>query len=288
MWRRVVMVLSGVVSFTGVLSVVLTTKRRLSCFFWGEINSIVYGVYAMAFGIAGDAQVNIFVFVPAQFFGAYAWSRKMNLNEQVAAERLGLVGWLACVACAGVLSVIFYYEIPAFARALVGSYYLDPDLIGTQTPLLLDSVSSACNVVAQVLLVRRRVEQWVFWLTVDFIQIYLWSGGNTFLPSFNLIFMYTLFIINAMFGVTLWAKASCEKGEGVGKGGEGGRPDVDVDVNGGKNEGETSEGEDSGDGKGKGVGGKAVVDADADVDVDVESGDAEASKGDKVVSREVV
>lgn len=49
-WRRTLMLLSGAAAFTGVLSVVLTTKGKLTAFFWGAINSIFYGLFAYAYG----------------------------------------------------------------------------------------------------------------------------------------------------------------------------------------------------------------------------------------------
>jgi hypothetical protein len=58
------MCLSGATAFTGAMCVVLTTKGRLSCYFWGFINVITYGLFAFAYGYAGDAQLNIFFFLP--------------------------------------------------------------------------------------------------------------------------------------------------------------------------------------------------------------------------------
>lgn len=44
------MCLSGAAAFTGVLSVVLTTKGKITAFFWGIINSLLYGLFSYAYG----------------------------------------------------------------------------------------------------------------------------------------------------------------------------------------------------------------------------------------------
>ena len=48
MWRRVMMGLSGGASFTGALCVVLITKGKFSSYFWGLINTSLYGLFAFA------------------------------------------------------------------------------------------------------------------------------------------------------------------------------------------------------------------------------------------------
>jgi nicotinamide mononucleotide transporter len=68
-WRRILMCLSAIASFSGAMSVVLTSLGKLSCFFWGIINCIFYGLYAFAYGYAGDAQLNIMFLWPMQYIG---------------------------------------------------------------------------------------------------------------------------------------------------------------------------------------------------------------------------
>ena len=50
----------------GVVCVVLVTKGKVSNFFWGAINSLLYGLFAYAYGYAGDAQLNLFYYLPLQ------------------------------------------------------------------------------------------------------------------------------------------------------------------------------------------------------------------------------
>jgi hypothetical protein len=128
-WRRVVMCLSGVCSFTGVLGVVLTTKRKRSNYFWGLINSILYGIYAFAYGYAGDAQLFIIYFVPMQIVGMYTWDGEQALLEDgnVVVKSLSWQMSLFYFLLLWVVGIAFYYEIPAFAVALNGYYIFNPE-----------------------------------------------------------------------------------------------------------------------------------------------------------------
>jgi nicotinamide mononucleotide transporter len=49
-WRRNMKCVNGGAAFTGVMSVVLVTKGKISTYFWGVINSVLYGLFAWAYG----------------------------------------------------------------------------------------------------------------------------------------------------------------------------------------------------------------------------------------------
>lgn len=61
--------LSGLVSFTGILNVFLISFGKMSNFFWGLINVTTFGLFAFDFGYTGDAQLNLFFYLPFQFIG---------------------------------------------------------------------------------------------------------------------------------------------------------------------------------------------------------------------------
>lgn len=120
-WRRVLMSLSGAASFTGAVSVVLTTYGKLSSYFWGVINCILYGLFAFSYGYGGDAQLNIIFFLPMQFWGMYTWKDNIDeTDERVKSRKLGLIGWVLCLAFGFGISCAFYFEIPHFVTAIQG------------------------------------------------------------------------------------------------------------------------------------------------------------------------
>jgi HTH-type transcriptional repressor of NAD biosynthesis genes len=199
-WRRILMILSGVASFTGVMSVVLTTKGKFSSYFWGIINCILYGLFSFAYGYTGDAQLNIMFFLPFQFIGIYFWKDNLDDEETAIPKSLNFWKWLLVIIATIMLSFGFYYEIPPFTIALTGSYPFSDNPV----PWKLDAISNALNVVAQVLLIGRYWEQWILWITVDCMQIAMYTGIAGFGISLNIIVMWCLFLINALFGIKIW------------------------------------------------------------------------------------
>lgn len=203
-WRRVIMETSGIASFTGVICVVLITKGKFSNYFWGIINCIFYGTFAFAYGYAGDAQMNIMVFLPLQFVGVYMWND--NLDETNTARSLSLkwYEWFMILIFTGLCAVMFYYEIPAFAKALTGQYYFE----NNEIPHVLDAVTNGLSITAQILSLNRYWQQWIFWITIDCIQIAMFSGVAGYGIQFNILIMWILFLVNALFRLFMWWRRS--------------------------------------------------------------------------------
>jgi nicotinamide mononucleotide transporter PnuC len=199
-WRRVIMELSGVASFTGVICVVLTTAGKITSYFWGIINCIFYGVFAFTYGYAGDAQLNIILFLPMQFIGIYLWEENLDDTQTAKSRSLKYWQWLAIGMLTCGFGVAFYYEIPVFAKALTGTYYFEGKLI----PRILDSVANALSITAQILSLYRFWQQWIFWIAIDCIQIAMYAGIAGYGIQFNIMVMWILFLINATVGLYRW------------------------------------------------------------------------------------
>jgi HTH-type transcriptional regulator, transcriptional repressor of NAD biosynthesis genes len=201
LWRCILMTLSGVASFTGALSVVLAAKGKYSNYLWGIVNCITYGAFAMAYGYAGDAQLNIIFFLPMQFVGLYLWRRNLDEENVAKSRSLGFFGWIIVLLSSFGIAIAFYFEIPAFATALAGSYLFE----GLTIPRRLDSATNALSICAQILMLWRYWEQWLLWISVDVLQMIMYSGavGGVEL-DINVLLMFVLFLCNAFYGCYRW------------------------------------------------------------------------------------
>jgi len=199
-WRKILMTISGVASFTGALCVVLVSLGKVSSYFWGILNCIFYGTFAFAYGYAGDAQLNIFFFLPLQFLGIYSWMKKLDNNESVQVKSLSLLNFVGLLFLVSLLIVIFYFEIPAFSIWLTGYYFYADN----QTAFWLDVLSNSFSIIAQILLTYRYREQWIFWIMINLIQISMFAGVGGFGIDFNVLCMWSLFLMNSIYGCYQW------------------------------------------------------------------------------------
>lgn len=212
-WRLVLMTFSGISSFSGAVCVFLAALGRHSAWSWGFINTVFYGMFAFAYGYAGDAQLYYFYFLPLQFVGMVAWEKR--LDEEGTAFRspsMSFKSWLFALVVSGIVFVIFFYEIPAFSKAFVG-YYIFEGIDGKVTvPWVLDALSNAFNAGGQILMIQRQWEQWLFWIAVNVIQLAMFSGVAGFGVDFNILCMFSFFLVNSLYGLWSWYRRPVKNG----------------------------------------------------------------------------
>lgn len=172
LWRRILLCLSGLAAFTNVLNVVLVIRGKISCYFWGIVGAILYGIFAFAFDYVGDAQLYVLFFLPMQFIGVYIWSKEMDNQSTTRVKSLTWIGWIIVVFLSAALAVLFFYEIPAFSKLLTSSYAFETKL----APHIFDACTNSLSVIAQFLLIFCYWEQYILWLSVNLLGIVMYSG----------------------------------------------------------------------------------------------------------------
>lgn len=199
-WKLYFILLSGIASFSGIICVQLIMLRKFSNFFWGIINSLTYGAFAIAYSYGGDIQIKFFIVLPFQFIGMIQWDKSIRSEADIHIRSFSLgqfvIVFMAWIGCASAL----YYEIPLFTKAIGGEY----PYLTYEVPRILDAISTASSIIGQVLLVFEFLEQWMFWLIVDTLQIVIYAGIAHFGLNINIIIMWTIFWINAVCGGTMW------------------------------------------------------------------------------------
>ena len=78
--------------------------------------------------------------------------------------------------------------------------------IGGNLPYI-DSMSTVVSIVAQILLIKRLMEQWILWIVVDIVTIIMWAinfahGGETIAT----LAMWSVYLINAFIMFYHWNK----------------------------------------------------------------------------------
>ncbi|CAF1331047.1 unnamed protein product [Adineta steineri] len=200
LWRRCLLCLSGVSAFTNVLNVVLVIHGKMSAYFWGILGAILYGPFAFAYGYAGDAQLFVLFFLPMQFVGIYTWSQELDTQATTRVKSLKLTGWLFVLLSSSLVILLFYYEIPWFAKLLTGKYFFE------KIPILhkLDAATNGLSVIAQILMIACYWEQYIIWTVVNLMLIVMYSGLYEKNLDINLLLVWIMLTINSSCGLYTW------------------------------------------------------------------------------------
>ena len=186
--------LSLVAAVTGVWCVILTGKGKRSSFIFGLVNTICYAVVAFGAKYYGEVMLNALYYLPMNFVGWFVWKKHMDDDTgEVIKERMELKKSLVVYVATG--------------AAIVG-YGFVLKRLGGNLPFI-DSMSTVISVVAQILSIRRLMEQWVLWIVVDIVTVFMWAvnfiqGGETIAT----VAMWSVFLVNAFIMFARWYKES--------------------------------------------------------------------------------
>ncbi|AGH32133.1 PnuC-like nicotinamide mononucleotide transport [Vibrio phage 11895-B1] len=190
-WQdSMVSMVSGV---TGVICVFLVNMRKLSNFFWGFINCSLYGYVAYTASYYGDTMLNWVFYLPIQLVGAYMWSAQMNGNE-VVSRKIKSLNTLFVLLAGSITTVLVY------SQAL--------QMIGGKLSIV-DATTTTLSVLATYFMVKGYREQWVCWIVVNILSIYMWvQNFITNGDGYGVLIMWVMFLTNSVYGCYTWFKAS--------------------------------------------------------------------------------
>ena len=179
----------------GVLNVLLLVRRSIWNYPFGIA---MVGLYAFVFYEAklySDALLQLF-FVVVQLYGWFHWARSRADAGEIRVELLSntarvLILLAAAAAIAGWGTLMHRYTDAALP------YW--------------DGSVAVLSVVAQILLARRYLENWVLWVVVDILSIGLYASRGLWLT----LILYVIFLVLATWGLIEWQRVRRQAGPAV-------------------------------------------------------------------------
>jgi len=184
--------LSIITMLTGLWCVILVAKGRIFNYYIGIINVIGYAYISYQYQLYGEVMLNALYYLPMQFVGLYIWRKNKNYDICDAIR----------VKFMGNPEILFMLSFAA-----TSGYAVYLDIIGDAYPVL-DSASTVLSIIAMVLMAWRYMEQWILWIVVDIVSVWMWilvvmdKGAN----DAALLVMWIAFLINAVYGFLMWIK----------------------------------------------------------------------------------
>ena len=183
----------GIISATtGVACVVCTGKGKLSAYPLGAINVLLYAIISWKAKYYGEVMLNLIYYFPMEFYGLYVWKKHMNAETHEVEKRFMSWKkriWMAVAVVVGTLGYGFILKI-----------------LNGNLPFV-DALSTVVSVVAMIISIGMYVEQWVLWIVVDVVTVFMWgvafAGGN---DSIATLLMWIVYLGNAIIMYFKWAK----------------------------------------------------------------------------------
>lgn len=174
--------ISGV---TGIISVILCSQRKISFYFFGFIQLGTYMYLAWQQRFYGEIVENIF-YIITMLIGIVVWLKNYNTEERIVeSKRLSERSFYIICSIMVFICVLFGYYM---------KYFTD------NTQPFMDSFSTVPAFIAQTLLMLRYREQWIFWIIIDVVSIFMWMFGDNWIMVIQFIF----WTMNCIYGYKKW------------------------------------------------------------------------------------
>ena len=177
--------LEWVGTLSGFACVYLAARQNIWNWPVAIISVIAYSILFYDYQLYGDAFLQLY-FMATSFYGWYYWLKRKEAHQKPI-ERLSSAGLLK-VAFAGIV------------LTLMLGWFLD-NYTNTNVPYA-DGFCTAISFIAQFLMTRKVLQNWVLWIIVDICYVPLYLYKDLMLTAI----LYTFFLALAVMGYRQWKK----------------------------------------------------------------------------------
>lgn len=176
-----------VASISGFICIYLLVKRNIWCWFFGFIQVTLFTYVFYNAKLYSDTGLHL-VYMVLQVYGWWNWRNKSDNNELIVEDGTVsqfLLWWLAVA-------------VTSFALGYAMTKYTDASFAYA------DAFTTCASLIAQFLLTRRYWFNWVFWIVVDVVAIYIYSQKGLYPTAV----LYVTFLIMSVAGLFTWVQQS--------------------------------------------------------------------------------
>ena len=172
-------------NFAATAAILLAGRNSIHTWWTGIIGCVLFAVLFYQSQLYADVVLQVF-FIVSSAVGWYQWLRG-DRGHALAVGRADVrkVLWMvpAGLAATGAYGALLHFYTNAYAP-------------------FVDSAVLVFSVIAQLLLMQRRIENWPFWLLVNTIAVPLYASRGLYLTSF----LYGCYWINAIVSWYWWRR----------------------------------------------------------------------------------
>ena len=169
-----------------ILYLVLAVKQNILCWVCGIISSVLYFFIMHSAGLYMEAYLQIF-YVFMGFYGWSQWKTKTSNTSNFVVNTWNKSQHLFATSMVLMLSIISATMLRFFTDAALP---------------FLDALVTWGAVVATYMVAKKLLENWIYWLVIDSISIFLFISRDLFPTAF----LFGIYIIIIIYGYRSWSK----------------------------------------------------------------------------------
>ena len=194
-WQDSIMGITSAV--TGISYVIFAGKGKLSAYFFGLINCVLYAIISFNAKLYGETMLNVIYYIPMQFVGFFVWRKHISDETHEVTKRH--------MKKCGRLLIALTIATATYLYGLLLSY------LGDTMPFV-DAFTTVASVVAMIVSVGMYSEQWWIWLGVNAVSVYMWwcnfSSGSDNIAT---LLMWLVYLISGIIMLVKWENETTSK-----------------------------------------------------------------------------
>ena len=201
-WLAIINMISGL---CGVMCVFLTAKVNRMNFPFAVVNTVVFMIYLLYFGIWATFFLELIVYFPMNIISWVKWYQHKDEENKLLAKskRLTVMQNVLVTAIIAGITVVVHFTL----QSLVGDTWMRfAESFGWNTTIMkwFDSAIFAIGIVAVVLEMLRYTEQYAWWLITDVIAVaqYVLKKDPVYTTK------KAIYLIEAVIGLKNWSEAA--------------------------------------------------------------------------------
>ncbi|KAF5045863.1 Nicotinamide riboside transporter PnuC [anaerobic digester metagenome] len=177
----------------GIASVWYARRENILVYPTGIVSVLIFVFICFNARLYADAGINLFYFAMS-VYGWYNWTRPAGNNGQLAISVNSLKRQWAYIG----LTALSYWLI----LGLIWLFNYDDTVYMQSYVPWVDSFTTSVFLVGMLLMARKKVENWTYWIIGDIVSIPLYFMKGLVFTSFQ----YLVFLIIAVMGLIEWRR----------------------------------------------------------------------------------
>jgi nicotinamide mononucleotide transporter len=166
----------------GVLYVILAAYRKIACWFFGLTSSGIYVFLCFQNNLLIETALQVF-YIFMSFYGWVSWHQQKSDLIKRRSLTFHLIVLTVGLILAFILGLIF-------------------DRYTNQANAYLDASIAVFSLVATFMTANRVLENWIYWIVVDFAATFLYGWQGLALTAL----LYIIYTLMAVYGLIQWSK----------------------------------------------------------------------------------
>lgn len=176
----------------GISYTIFNGKGKIYCYFFGITGTLLYSYLAFKNGLLGNFSLNFFYYLPLEIIGLISWKKhlinKTSVKKTSLKKTQRVALWIFVFIATIVLALIIIFNNLTILN-------------------FLDFLTLFLSIIAMILAVKRLIEQWYLWSTVNFLSVIIWSvaylrGSNCFAT----IVMWGIYFVLGIYFLKKWQR----------------------------------------------------------------------------------